>query len=157
MLSLEGRRTLVVWLFDQTMIEGKRKHLQKYLAKMPFELGLKTADGESETIPRWQAGYDLALGQTLATRARAQQYNAMLALLKRDAKFNRADSNTWVREPADEFISILIKKTARLATEHLQRVINEHPGTPWAFIAARELKRPMGWKWTETTTEVQAP
>jgi hypothetical protein len=31
----------------------------------------------------------------------------------------------------------------------LQRVIDEHPNTPWAMMADRELQTPIGWKWTE--------
>jgi hypothetical protein len=32
---------------------------------------------------------------------------------------------------------------------YLNRVIKEHPGTPWAYLAHRELTTPLGWKWTE--------
>ena len=32
----------------------------------------------------------------------------------------------------------------------LKRVIEEHPGTPWALLAKRELKDPFGFKWVET-------
>jgi hypothetical protein len=31
----------------------------------------------------------------------------------------------------------------------LQRVVTEHPGTPWAAIAERELRYPAGWKLIE--------
>ena len=32
----------------------------------------------------------------------------------------------------------------------LRRVVEEHPATPWALLAQRELKDPMGFKWVET-------
>ena len=35
---------------------------------------------------------------------------------------------------------------ATKAREYLNRVIKEHPGTPWASSAARELEGPIGWK-----------
>ena len=35
------------------------------------------------------------------------------------------------------------------ATTHLQRVVDEHAGTPWAKLAAYDLETPMGWQWTE--------
>ena len=30
-------------------------------------------------------------------------------------------------------------------------MVNDHPGTPWALLAQRELKDPMGLKWVEVT------
>jgi len=32
----------------------------------------------------------------------------------------------------------------------LKRVVSEHPNTPWALLAQRELKDPLGFKWVET-------
>ena len=32
----------------------------------------------------------------------------------------------------------------------LRRVVDEHPATPWALLAQRELENPLGFKWTET-------
>ena len=32
----------------------------------------------------------------------------------------------------------------------LRRVIEDHPTTPWALLAERELKDPLGFKWVET-------
>jgi len=37
------------------------------------------ADRDKETVMRWQAGYDLAMGRTLAIKVRTETYNAMLA------------------------------------------------------------------------------
>ena len=42
------------------------------------------------------------------------------------------------------------------ALEYLQRVINEHPGTPWEFLASMELNEPLGWKWEESHIEIAA-
>ena len=44
------------------------------------------ADREKETVMRWQAGYDLAMGRTLAAKVRTEGYNAMLAAAKRGLK-----------------------------------------------------------------------
>ena len=38
---------------------------------------------------------------------------------------------------------------AREADSLLHRVIDEHPETPWALLAQRELKDPLGFKWVE--------
>lgn len=102
------------------------------------------------TSPRWQAGYDLAMGRVAAAKARIDGYNAMLAELKRGKNFEKASSDRWILEPADSTdAGSAIKKLAESAREYLTRVISEHPGTPWATIAARELETPLGWKWTE--------
>jgi hypothetical protein len=42
------------------------------------------------------------------------------------------------------------------ALEYLNRVINEHPGTPWEFLATMELNEPLGWEWKEGTMEIAA-
>ena len=36
------------------------------------------------------------------------------------------------------------------AQKLLRRVIEDHPTTPWALLAERELKDPLGFKWVET-------
>ena len=46
-------------------------------------------------------------------------------------------------------VSSALERLVDDATEHLQRVVDEHSGTPWALIAERELAMPIGWKWTE--------
>lgn len=42
------------------------------------------------------------------------------------------------------------------ALEYLNRVITEHPGTPWAYLAKVELRDPLGWEWVEAHTAVAA-
>jgi hypothetical protein len=39
---------------------------------------------------------------------------------------------------------------------YLSRVVKEHEGTPWAMLAAKELENPIGFKWEESYTGVQA-
>ncbi len=42
------------------------------------------------------------------------------------------------------------KDDVRLARESLQRVVEQHPHTPWAVMAQNELEIPLGFKWQET-------
>ncbi len=108
------------------------------------------ADRPKLTGARWQAGYDLALGQALAAKARLDGYNAMLALLKQGKVFTNPDSTRWILEPADEIAaSSVLDKMAKKSRVYLQRVVAEHPGTPWATVAQRELRYPAGWKLVE--------
>lgn len=102
------------------------------------------------TGARWRAGYDLAMGQVLAAKARLDGYNAMLAILKQGKNFTNDGSTRWVLEPADEIAaSSALDKMAKSSGTYLNRVVAEHPGTPWAEIAQRELRHPAGWKLVE--------
>jgi hypothetical protein len=109
------------------------------------------------TQPRWQAGYDLALGRALAAMVRTEGYNAMLARAKQGMEFTKK-SDVWKLVPSDNILSgsVLIKEAER-AREYLDRVVNEHPGTPWALLASRELETPLGWVWEEEFRNLQAP
>ncbi|HVX10027.1 MAG TPA: vWA domain-containing protein [Pirellulales bacterium] len=106
--------------------------------------------------PRWQAGYDLAMGRVLAVKVRTEAYNAMLAKAKGGLKFQHPDSDTFVLEPADEIsVGSTIDKMAKQAREYLTRVQKQHAGTPWALLAERELKEPIGWKWGEKSLKLE--
>jgi hypothetical protein len=99
---------------------------------------------------RWQAEFDLAVGRVLANRARLDGYNSMIAALKRGKAFQKPDSKAWLLESADNYeTESTIKKMADKAKMYLDRVIQEHPGTPWAKIAEEELRTPLGWQWKE--------
>jgi len=109
------------------------------------------ADREKLTGPRWQAQFDLAIGRVLANKARLDGYNSMIAALKRGKTFQNAASDTWMLEAADNFeTESTIKRMAERAKTYLERVVKEHPGTPWAAIAEEELKTPLGWTWKES-------
>jgi hypothetical protein len=109
------------------------------------------ADREKLTSPRWQAQFDLAMGQTMALKARLDGYNSMLAALKRGRTFQNPSSTTWNLEAADAFeTESTIRKMAERAKTYLERVEKEHAGTPWAKIAEEELKNPLGWTWKES-------
>tara|TARA_R110002095_G_scaffold175471_3_gene152975 strand:- start:65923 stop:67860 length:1938 start_codon:yes stop_codon:yes gene_type:complete len=119
-----------------------------------LELGLK--DRKKITEPRWRANYDLALGRVLATRVRAYGYNTVLAEMKSSPKSfenkdnKNKDNNAWKLVPAkDVRSSPSVRKLSKQATELLNGIIDEHPGTPWAFLAAKELNQPLGWEWKE--------
>jgi len=109
---------------------------------------------------RWQAGYDLALGRTLALKARTVGYNMMLADAK-SKKFLDIRNNTWILdrgEPADEKpLDSRLKKVIDETQTLLDRVVREHQGTPWALIAAEELRTPLGYSWREAYTPPPPP
>ena len=101
--------------------------------------------------PRWKASFDLAVGRVLALKARSLGYNQTLGDMKVTPKaFEKKNSNQWRVIPSDTINSgPVVKKLAEAARESLARVVDEHPGTPWAELAARELATPLGWAWVE--------
>jgi hypothetical protein len=107
------------------------------------------------TTPRWQAGYDLALGRSLAVKVRTEGYNAMLALAKQGLKFKDPKSDTWDLRPTESVtVNSALEKDASDAKKYLARVVTEHKGTPWAIDAERELREPLGWEWHEAFSDV---
>ncbi|MEQ9065498.1 MAG: VWA domain-containing protein, partial [Gimesia chilikensis] len=114
-----------------------------------LEQGLK--DRKKITEPRWRANYDLALGRVLANQARAHGYNTILADMKSNPKvFETKGNNAWRLVAAkDARSSPTVRKLEKQAMELLNGVIDEHPGTPWSYLAAKELEKPLGWKWQE--------
>jgi hypothetical protein len=113
---------------------------------------------EKETNIRWLAGFDLSIGMTLAHKVRTEGYNAMLAKAKRGMKFEKEKSNTWVLTPDAEIsVGSKAEKEAQQARDMLEAVVKNHPRTPWALLASRELKQPLGWKWVEEYTDLTPP
>ncbi len=122
-------------------------------------LAAGAADREKIQEKRWQAGYDLAMGRLLAVKIRTDAYNIMLAQAKTGMKFKDPKHDTWVLQPSHD-VSATGSQTDKLAKQcrtYLERVVKDHPGTPWAFLAAEELKTPLGYAWSETYTGVNKP
>lgn len=132
--------------------------LEPLLVGLYATLEIGEADRAKESSLRWQAGYDLAMGRVMAAKVRAEGYNAMLALAKRGLKFSNEKNNTWVLRHDDEISTgSQLAKAANEADGYLRRVVDEHPGTPWALLASLELTTPLGWKWTEEFTDLSPP
>jgi hypothetical protein len=133
------------------ILEPKIEVLYQHLAQ-------GEADRAKETNIRWQAGYDLAMGRVLAVKVRTEAYNAMLAQAKTGLKFKNEKNNTWQLEPADSItVGSQLEKLAQKSKMYLERVVKEHPDTPWALLASRELKQPLGWRWEEDYTNLAPP
>ncbi len=119
-------------------------------ALTPITAAAKQRD--HETSRRWQAHYDLTRGRLLAMKVRCDEYNYVCARMKKDPKpFSDPKSNAWHLVPdAAIHSSKNVAAAAEQARALLERVLHDHPGTPWALLARRELKDPFGFKWVET-------
>jgi len=107
---------------------------------------------DRETSRRWQAHYDLIRGRLLAMKIRCAEYQTACAKMKKDApKFQDAKSNAWRLVATDQILSgDKVDRVAKETQALLRRVVDDHPNTPWAVLARRELKDPFGFKWVET-------
>jgi hypothetical protein len=149
---------------DDADLARRLTEAQKAAAKLEPVIGglyqtLKVGESDRPKLesPRWEAGYDLAMGRVLAAKVRTEAYNAMLAKAK-TMKFKNPKNDTWDLEPAETSdVGSAIEKDAAKAKEYLNRVVADHPGTPWAMLAAKELETPLGWQWKERYTGVNAP
>jgi hypothetical protein len=125
--------------------------LEYRVAEIVRELERGANDRARIREPRWQAAYDLAVGRANAVLARSLGYNQMLANMKVSPKsFENKKNNTWIMKPSGKVeTGPAVKKIMARAVEHLSRVIEEHPGTPFEYLASRELEQRMGWTWEE--------
>ena len=125
--------------------------LDYYLERIHTMLEAGEKHREKLDSDRWRASYDLAMGRVLAMRVRAFGYNAVLAEMKTSPKsFSKPESNQWRLEPSSSISAgANVRRMNDRALEYLNRVITDHPGTPWAYLAKVELRDPLGWEWVE--------
>lgn len=131
----EAQRTTAIWEHELETIHERLKAGELHR--------------EQETSPRWQVGFDLALGRTLAMRARAMSLSLTLARGHAGLSPKDAETNTWVVTPEKLDHTSNAMNLVDESKEYLQRVVEEHPDTPWAWLAQRELAQPFGWSWQE--------
>ncbi|MFM7043829.1 MAG: vWA domain-containing protein, partial [Planctomycetaceae bacterium] len=148
---------------DDAQLSASFSEAQKEVARLQpaidaIHRSLAAGAGDREKIREkwWQAGFDLAMGRVLAAKIRADAYNEVLGQAKSGLVFKHPDSDTWELAPSDELgaISSRMEKLAGEARTYLERVVADHPGTPWAYIASEELKVPLGYAWREKHTGV---
>ncbi len=118
--------------------------IDSILAQMPPNAE-KAYDSESSL--RWRLAFSLNYGRLLAQKIRSLEYNTALATLKgslAEADISSSVNQLIFRPDREVNYAVNLKKPARIAQEHLERVISEAPGTPWAVLASRELRDGFG-------------
>ncbi len=153
---------MVFGAYNDNVLRGEIIEAQKPVAAVDYDIkrllsALEAGEKDREKIrePRWRAAYDLGMGRLLALRARYFGYNNMLAAMRSTPKtFAQPTSNEWRLVPSTQVDSIDVKKITEKAKKYLQRVVDEHTGTPWAMLAERELRMDMGWSWQESSRPV---
>ncbi len=113
---------------------------------VPFGHGFEKEYAQ-EKSPRWRAWYDYTYGRLLAMRVRNYEYNVVCSVFKgKGTEFVDKKSNRWRFVPDEKITNTTNQKQAAEATRLLSRCIEMNPGTPWAVLAQRELKDPLGFK-----------
>jgi hypothetical protein len=106
---------------------------------------------EQEPSGRWRAWYDITYGRILAASVRNMEYNLACAEMKgKGSSFVDEMSNRWNFQPADKYRTTSTETMAAEARRLLSRVIENHPDTPFAALAERELRHPMGFNVEES-------
>ena len=111
-----------------------------------FPRGIENAYA-TELSPRWRVAFALSYGRLLAQKVRCMEYNYACAQLKNDLTPQDvgSKSNHWIFRPDSKLnYAAPFKKVAAEATRWLETVVSEAPGTPFAVMANRELKDPLG-------------
>lgn len=146
--------------FARLLTEAQRAaaKLQPRVDRLYAMLREGEEDRASLTGNRWQAGYDLAMGQVLAMKVRTESYNALLAQAKGGMTFEDERHDTWRLTPSNDVeVGSALARLGEQAREYLERVIRMHPDTPWAYLAQRELNQPLSWRWEGRYTGVNEP
>jgi len=130
----------------------KAKTLLDYLAKAQAALESVQMHRAREASIRWRANYDVTYAQTIAYQARLHEYIAYIGAFIHNPKAIKNEygpsrqTNSWdghyvkrtlVNDPE---VTAMREKSLKL----YRKVVDEHPGTPWAARAEYEIKRGFG-------------
>jgi hypothetical protein len=98
-------------------------------------------DREKEKSRRWLAHYDFIYARLLAKKTYVREYNFVLGnKLKKDAPVIKDPKNNtgWVVIPTEKMQQKETRDWDKKRQTLLDKVVKEHPGTPWELLARRE-------------------
>ncbi|NUQ66273.1 MAG: hypothetical protein HUU20_27750 [Pirellulales bacterium] len=96
---------------------------------------------KKETSPRWRAWYDLTRGRLLSVRVRCQEYMTACGLL---SKSLQSGTNRVTFRSSSQLRNPTTAQPSKEAFRLLQRCVDENAGTPWEYLARREMDHPLG-------------
>jgi hypothetical protein len=105
---------------------------------------------DKETSPRWQAHYDYVLAQLLARTAYVSEYNLMLGKIRKDElpELQPKVHTGWRLASCEKMQSGKdVKEMAAESRKLFAKIIRDHPGSPWEFLAKREQLTALGLEW----------
>ncbi|WP_158633691.1 vWA domain-containing protein [Tautonia sociabilis] len=132
-------------------------------ALFEFEKRLRALEParDTEASRRWQANYDLMLGQIVAFQVKAYEYRACLAemvalanqgrLVPKNPPIPGERRTDWVIDHSGKRKAPPAETDKKYAEARrlLELVCERHPETPWADLARTTLDRGLGCDWNE--------
>jgi hypothetical protein len=104
---------------------------------------------EYEKSPRWRAWYDLNLGRLLYQSVRIDSYIALASEMTSSSVIEEIQKNEFnsvlFRHSTPVASSSELTARASLGRQLLERVVEQHPDTPWSQLALWELEHPPGF------------
>jgi len=101
-----------------------------------------------EPHPRWQAHYEFLFGYLLIESSKLHEYNRALGQAIIDDASAAVGFNGWQVTPAEQMRNPKrIRDSAKHGKQTLSALAKDHPGTPWADLAAKMADQPCGFKW----------
>ncbi len=111
----------------------------------------KAGDGlDAEPSKRWRANYEYILARLELQIGWLNEYQFALGELRREEQpaLDPSTHNGWRLTAADRMRSDPASRRLLAATQkRLQRIVREHPGTPWEWYAKRDQAAPEGLIW----------
>jgi len=113
-----------------------------------------------EPFKRWQAHYDFILSHVQLQYAYLFEYSLMLGEFRKDnlpELDGKKGQNGWRLVASEKLTgSADIKDMVKSAHKLLNKVVKDHPDTPWATLADRDLNTPVGLQWEAVVLVVPA-
>jgi hypothetical protein len=100
----------------------------------------RAAAQRDKDTKRWQAHFDYVFAQLLARRIAIMEYNFVLGnkLRKDSPMITNPQNNGWLIVPSERLQQKDTRNWEKQRQEILDRIIKEHPGTPWEVLARRD-------------------
>jgi hypothetical protein len=137
-----------------TELEKKGKQLGKAIFDVgeALEAMTKVEEERDKETPRWQADYDYLLARLKAQLAYLNEYSALLGQMRKDQQppLEPKVHSGWRVASQTTVSDATAKKYATESRKTLEKLMKEHPDTPWAILAKRDHLTSLGLEWQPT-------
>jgi hypothetical protein len=128
--------------YQEKEVAGTMRELEEALE----DLKQAGKDRKEEKSKRWQANYDYIYARLEAQLAYLYEYDSLLGEMRKDLP--EKGPNGWrVASQKKQQGDATGQKYGRDAVKIQDKLIKEHPGTPWEVLAKRDKLSNLGLKW----------
>jgi hypothetical protein len=132
-------------LAEQKTVAVAQATLKEALQALLDVEGLRGGEGK-----RWQVLYDFVLLRVRARLVYLREYNFVLGRVRTDNLPDLGPNDRlWRLVPSDKLTStdLFAKQQLKELRKGWERLINDYPGTPWAYLGQRESSLLLGLAW----------